>query len=203
MSTGSYGTMAGGNFAAGTLLGGGFSPTMFGVQMRNAAAQKQAEAMQQAAQAAVDELTRQQIEGERIASEQKSDTIRRANRALGSIRAMAAENGASGTTSLTRIIVDMAANEGRDLGRIENNRVARAQVLQSKKIAVKTENADALSILAANTTSSNVSSIMGSAKQGIATAFSFGAFKGLTAASSAASSEQPTGNSASGGSSFA
>ncbi len=78
------------------------------------------------------ELTRQQTEANRIAEEEKSDTVRRANQELGSIRVAAGEQGASESSAL-RIANELFFVEGLDLSRTEKNRLNRVTSLQSSK----------------------------------------------------------------------
>jgi type II secretory pathway pseudopilin PulG len=69
-------------------------------QMRSAsdAAQGEMDAAAATAKLQMAEATRQQEETNRVATEDKSDVIRRANYELGTIRATASELGAGGTS---------------------------------------------------------------------------------------------------------
>lgn len=108
-----------------------------GVSMMHGAqaAQAQASAAQRQFLLQDAEFSRQQREVNRVADEDKSDTIRQADRTLGSIRAAASEVGAGGTTSYMRMLVELGGAEGLDLSRIERNRKETIASLQSGKTA--------------------------------------------------------------------
>ena len=97
------------------------------------AAQSQAAAAQRQFEFQDAELTRQQAEINRVAEEDKSDITRQADRTLGSIRAAAAELGASGSTSYVRMLTELGGIEGLDLSRIERNRKEGVASAQSSK----------------------------------------------------------------------
>jgi hypothetical protein len=78
------------------------------------------------------EAQRQQVEANRIAAEDKSDIVRRADAELSTIRAQVGDIGA-GNTSLIRALVEVGGVEGLDLSRIEANRLGRVGQLQAAK----------------------------------------------------------------------
>ena len=104
------------------------------------AQQSQAKAAAAAEQAAAErnfalrneELTRQQVETNRIAMEDRSDIIRRANQELGAIRVASGEVGAS-QSSFVRMVAELGATEGIDLSRIESNRKNQVASQQASK----------------------------------------------------------------------
>lgn len=104
--------------------------------VRQSQAKKFARATEKAARAnaalQIAELTRQQEEVNRLAGEEVSDTIRRANQELGALRAVAGDAALSGS-SFQRLVVELGAVEGLDLSRIEMNRINRLEALQSAK----------------------------------------------------------------------
>jgi len=81
------------------------------------------------------ELGRQQEEINRISSEQKSDRVRQAEREIGMLRVIAAEQGEG--PGLFRQLQELAYFEGKDLSRLEGNRKAQVDSAQSSKVAVK------------------------------------------------------------------
>lgn len=108
------------------------------VQIQNAKANAKAtaEAARQTFEAQDAELTRQQKEANRVAAEEKSDVIRRADAELGTIRAAAGGMGASGTSFL-RLVNEVGAVEGMDLGRVASNRKGHSEALQAQKRAAR------------------------------------------------------------------
>jgi hypothetical protein len=100
------------------------------------AAQGEMDAAAATAKLQMAEATRQQEETNRVATEDKSDVIRRANYELGTIRVTASELGAGGS-SLSRLATELGAVKGTDLGRIESNRAGSVAALQSQKVAAR------------------------------------------------------------------
>ena len=82
------------------------------------------------------ELTRQQDESNRLADEDRSDVVRRADQELGSLRVAMGELGAS-ATSQAALLSEIGAVEGINLGRIEGNRKNSIESLQAGKRAAK------------------------------------------------------------------
>lgn len=119
--------------AIGSLLVSGIS-SFVGMAQAGAQADAAAAAAEANFEREQEELTRQQRETNRIAREEKSDVIRKADQQLGTIRAAAGEAGAS-ATSMVRMLVELGGAEGTDLSRIERNRENRVEALQSSKKA--------------------------------------------------------------------
>ncbi len=101
------------------------------------------------------ELTRQQNETNRLAAQDKSDVVRRADAELGTLRVAGAEAGAS-NSSFLRMVNELGYVEGTDLSRIEGNRKASNDSLQSAKEAAKA-GAQNQATLAYNQSQSNIS----------------------------------------------
>ena len=99
-------------------------------------AESQSEAREAAArrtrEARYTEATRRQEETNRVAQEKKSDVIRQAEAELGALRVAGGETGAT-PGSMTRMIAELGAVEGIDLGRIEKNRKSDVAKLQQDK----------------------------------------------------------------------
>lgn len=97
-------------------------------------AEAEAEAAAQENTLRQQELTRQQEEVQGIAREERSDVVRRANRELGTIRAMAGEMGAS-RGAFARMVAELGGAEGIDIARINRNRDNRVDSLQASKVS--------------------------------------------------------------------
>lgn len=113
------------------------SSTTMGVMQMQAAdeqARKQEDALRRSYAAASAENTRLEAENNRIADEQKSDVVRKAEGELGTIRVAAAELGMS-DASLTGAYAQQGYAIGMDLSRLEKNRSSQEQALQAQKLA--------------------------------------------------------------------
>jgi HAMP domain-containing protein len=95
-----------------------------------------ADAARDSANLRMSELTRQQEETNRVAREDRSDIMRRADQELGAIRVAAGEVGAT-DSSFARMVQELGYVEGLDLSRIESNRKARIDALQSAKTSTR------------------------------------------------------------------
>lgn len=149
-----------GGYSATQIVGGSgiLATAMLGVYLRNRAAQEHADILEENARAQVVELGRQQIENDELAGSQKADIVRRAERQLGAVRAAAAEAGVS-QSSLGRLVGHVGSVEGRDLGTTERNRVARADALQSQKLAVVQEMKNSIRGVGRQAVTSNIMSL--------------------------------------------
>lgn len=109
---------------------------MLGVNMLNQsiAAKNQTKAARKNAERQIEELSRQQRRMGKIAASEKGDAIRRYEKEIGTMRAAAAEAGASGA-SFTRLTAEIGGNEGRTLGRIQDNYAEKWGEAQAAKIA--------------------------------------------------------------------
>ena len=132
-----------------------------GAAMSASAANAQSRAALKNFQARDAELTRQQIETKRIASEDKSDTIREADRTLGEIRVAAGEVGAMGNTSYIRMMVELGGAEGIDLSRIERNRQEAVASAQAGKEAAAISGQNVVNRAQNEHTSNLVGSVLG------------------------------------------
>ena len=101
-----------------------------GISQNTAAAQLQS-------QAEVEELSRQQGEIDRNTAEKKSDRVREADKQFASMIVSMGEMGGAGTVNEARFAVEIAANQGLDLARIESNRRADIRSVEASKAASK------------------------------------------------------------------
>lgn len=81
---------------------------------------------------AITEATRQQTEVNRVTTEEKSDRARQADRELATLRVLGGEVGGS-TGVYQRMVQELGYFEGMDISRIEGNRKAQIDALQSDK----------------------------------------------------------------------
>lgn len=109
-------------------IAGGFMQ----VDAINSAAQENMKAQQEAWKRQDAEMRRQQEAQNKLSQEQKSDVIRQAERDLGTLQVIGSGLGASGS-SLMRLVTDIAGSEGRDLSRLEGNRLEILDSIQSQR----------------------------------------------------------------------
>lgn len=81
------------------------------------------------------EYERQKVEATRQAQEQKSERAREADRKMGMMLAVMADNGAEGTSTVSRYAGEIGFLEGLDIARIEGNRRRELAALGSKQYA--------------------------------------------------------------------
>ncbi len=108
-----------------------------GLQTRNAnrQAKKQQAAVEVQTDREVKELKRQQVRDNTVSQEERSDRAIEADRQMAALIAAGADGGIT-SAALARSIVAVGAQEGRDIGRIEGNRLENARARRS--VAVST-----------------------------------------------------------------
>lgn len=126
--------------------------------MQMKAQKEQQKAREQAAARQREELKRQQVREDVIAQEQKADVRTKADMAIGTILAQAADNGSS-MSAVARMAGGVGGTSGADLARIEGNRNESRERRKAEWINVN-------GTLAAHATQTKYS-IMGTAAQGI------------------------------------
>lgn len=140
-------------------------------QSSHAASQEasQKEAAQKQTQAVYAEVSRQQVEVNRVAQEQKSDRIRAANAELGAARVAAMERGVSGTT-MSAIVRNISYLEGADLSRIENSRAANIEAGEATKVNAKNGMIESVNIAANQRSAATTGAWLGAAGSGLSIA---------------------------------
>jgi hypothetical protein len=108
-------------------------------------AQAQADAASDQAEFQYKEITRQQEQVNETAAEQKSDRMRKAAQELGTLRVLAGERGASGST-FTSLAQEIGYFEGLDLSRIDTNRKNNIASGEASKEAARMGAAQTVSI---------------------------------------------------------
>jgi len=81
------------------------------------------------------ELQRRKLEATDNARSEKSDRAREADKAMGRMLAVMADNGGSGTSNESRYVGEIGFLEGIDLARIEGNRTREVEAMSSAQTA--------------------------------------------------------------------
>ncbi len=134
-------------------------------QQSNDASRKQTKAI-------YSEVGRQQVEVNRIATEQASDRIRVANADLASARVAALERGVSGTT-MSALVRKIGYLEGADLSRIEYNRKSNIDAGEASKASAKNGYIESVAIAANQRNVSTTSAMLGAVGSGLQIAGNF------------------------------
>jgi hypothetical protein len=118
-------------------MGDPITLALLGVQalMSISSAQQQQEAAVDQFKAEDKELTRQQTEANLQAQEQKSERAREADKQFASMVTSMEALGGAGSMDEARFGVEIGANSGLDISRIEGNRRREVEALQSSKQA--------------------------------------------------------------------
>lgn len=135
---------------------------MAGLSMinRTLAAKDQIKTARKNAERQVEELSRQQRHMGQIAASEKGDAVRRYEKEIGTMRAAAAEAGASGA-SFTRLTAEIGGNEGRALGRIQDNYAETWGEAQAAKISTIAGYNQGSKALANSVNAANFAAIVG------------------------------------------